>query len=227
MGYERLSSVGLSSVGRRPRPACLHAAVGLVAVLALLGVLGLLRGPSKRGTSPRVTTASRVRTDASNAAGDVTTPSIVPAAPDECSMNAAADVTPANELQAENLANYAPASAPRPDVQTPSPEALIVQAESMGVRNVADPGPPQRSAPTSAVELPYAAALLQDGQPVAPGAYINPARCVWRVTVHAAFRPLRSPPGVAPSVYSAYTWVVDAATGTGIAVGARGTDLVD
>ncbi|WP_433293926.1 hypothetical protein ACQP2F_31815 [Actinoplanes sp. CA-030573] len=66
--------------------------------------------------------------------------------------------------------------------------------------------------PAAAAQMSYARAAASTGDDVAEG-IVAPDRCVWLVTVKAAFTPRSVPYGAKPVQYDSYTTVFDAATG--------------
>jgi hypothetical protein len=78
------------------------------------------------------------------------------------------------------------------------------------------------AAPAAAVRMSYARAAASTGDNATEG-IVAPDRCVWVVTVDAAFTPRSHPYGVAAPRYDSYTTVFDVATGQYLSVTAGAT----
>jgi hypothetical protein len=96
-------------------------------------------------------------------------------------------------------------------------EAYLDKARSLGwdEKMIAEPK-------AAAVRMSYEDVVLAEGAEVVRGAeaVINPARCVWVVTLEEPFIQTRGPNGATSRVFNSYTAVIDQASGAGIEISA-------
>jgi len=111
-----------------------------------------------------------------------------------------------------------------PASQKPAATARALAAPGAVTAAEAVPGAGLKvaGAPAAAARMSYARAAASTGDDVAEG-IVAPDRCVWLVTVKAAFTPRSAPYGATPVRYDSYTTVFDVATGQFLSITAGTT----